>query len=395
MDEPLIRFSNVRKRFGDFQVLKGLDFSIKKGEITSIIGKSGSGKSVLLKHMIGLLKPDRGSILFQGKSLSGMGKMEKKGMKRRYSYMFQGLALFDSMTVFDNVALPLKERSSLTRHEIEERVHRRLSQLDLKKIDHKYPAQLSGGMKKRVAMARALVTDPEVVLFDEPTTGLDPIRKNFVHSMISDYQKRFGFTAVVVSHEIPDIFEISQRVIMVHEGKAVFEGSASEVQRSDDPVVRMFITGVESTFDATSVWNRTGIVAKDRLTFCLILMTFENLAEINEKFGETTGEAVLREFSGVVNSRLRISDTCSLYGDNKLLILLSHTDMEEAKKLCTTLAAEMEKGIVGTRGSLCLSVRVGLAEAGEECRIEKVLDEAESEENMYFNFNICNWMEGR
>ena len=223
-----------------------MNLSIFKGEITTVIGKSGVGKSVLLKHIIGLVEQDSGDILYMGKPLNEMDKEEKRSFKKKLSYMFQGTALFDSMTVHENIALPLREKTKLPKTEIKGQVQAMMEQLDLKKIDEKYPSQLSGGMKKRVALARALITNPDIVLFDEPTTGLDPIRKNDVHRMISDYQKHFGFTGVVVSHEIPDVFYISQRIAMLNNGKIIFEGKPEEFQRSSDPLITQFINGGHS-----------------------------------------------------------------------------------------------------------------------------------------------------
>ncbi|BBO89939.1 ABC transporter ATP-binding protein [Desulfosarcina ovata] len=243
MTEPLIEFEGVFKSFGDNAVLKGVDLSIYRGEVTTIIGKSGIGKSVLLKHIIGLLAPDAGEIRFEGRAIHQMAPAERKAVKMKFSYMFQGNALFDSMTVYENVALPLKEKGRVPFHEIEERVHEKLTQLDLAGIEARYPSQLSGGMKKRVAMARALVTDPEIVLFDEPTTGLDPIRKNAAHAMIVQYQKTYGFTGVMVSHEIPDVFYISQRIAMLDQGRIIFQGGPEEIQESREPVIRQFIRG--------------------------------------------------------------------------------------------------------------------------------------------------------
>ncbi len=243
MAEPLIQFNQVFKSFGDNAVLKGVDLSIYQGQVTAIIGKSGIGKSVLLKHIIGLLEPDAGEILFQGQAIAAMPAAERRTVKMKFSYMFQGTALFDSMTVFENVALPLKEKRRVPYREIKGLVRDKLAQLDLVGIEDKYPSQLSGGMKKRVAMARALVTDPEIVLFDEPTTGLDPIRKNAAHAMIAEYQKTFGFTGVMVSHEIPDVFYISQRVAMLDMGRIIFQGRPEEIQNSTEPVIRQFIRG--------------------------------------------------------------------------------------------------------------------------------------------------------
>ena len=243
MTMPLIEFKQVFKSFGDNAVLKGVDLSIYQGQVTAIIGKSGIGKSVLLKHIIGLLEPDAGEILFQGQALNAMTAAERRAVKMKFSYMFQGTALFDSMTVYDNVALPLKEKGRVPFREIESRVREKLAQLDLVGIEDKYPSQISGGMKKRVAMARALVTEPQIVLFDEPTTGLDPIRKNAAHAMIVEYQKTFGFTGIMVSHEIPDVFYISQRIALLDNGRIIFQGSPEEIQNSTEPVIRQFIRG--------------------------------------------------------------------------------------------------------------------------------------------------------
>ena len=245
MEQPLIKLENVCKTFGTNQVLRGINLSIFKGEITTIIGKSGTGKSVLLKHIIGLLSPDSGDIFFEGHSLRLMPKKKRKALKSKFSYMFQGAALFDSLTVFENIALPLNERSVLKKNKIKKLVLEKLQQLDLNDIENKYPSQISGGMQKRVALARALITNPEIVLFDEPTTGLDPIRKNAVHQMITNYHQKFGYSGVIVSHEIPDIFDISQRIAMLDRGKIVFEGSPEQIQNCDTALVRQFISGQE------------------------------------------------------------------------------------------------------------------------------------------------------
>ncbi len=245
MPESLIRFHNVRKAFGPLVVLDGMNLSIERGMVTTIIGKSGVGKSVLLKHLVGLLAPDSGEILIEGKALSAMSRAELREFRRKVSYMFQNMALFDSMTVYQNIALPLEERTKLSRSQIQDDVMERIAALDLGNIAQRYPSQISGGMKKRVALARALITRPEVILFDEPTTGLDPIRKKHVHQMIAQYQQKFGFTAVIVSHDIPEVFEISQRVALLDQGRILFEGSSAEVMASGDARVQQFISGEE------------------------------------------------------------------------------------------------------------------------------------------------------
>ncbi len=210
---PLIEFRNVTKRFGDRTILDGVDFKIYEGEVTTLIGLSGTGKSVTLKHIIGLLKPDAGEILYQGKPIHRMSRQEWNDYVGRVSYMFQNNALFDAMTVFENVALPLKRTTQVGRKEIVARAMARIEQTELADVAHKYPSEISGGMQKRAALARALVTDPQIVLFDEPTTGQDPIRKNAILGMIAEYKRKIGFTAVLISHEIPDVFFISNRIL--------------------------------------------------------------------------------------------------------------------------------------------------------------------------------------
>ncbi|MBT8342449.1 MAG: ATP-binding cassette domain-containing protein [Desulfatitalea sp.] len=241
MRTPLIQFDQVFKSFGGKSVLQGVDLEIFAGETTTIIGKSGIGKSVLLKHIIGLLAPDSGRVLFDGRPLAQMSGSQLRAIKTQCSYMFQNSALFDSLTVFENIALPLKERRLAKGAGLSARVRSTMAQLDIAEIENNYPAQLSGGMKKRVALARALVTEPSIVLFDEPTTGLDPVRKNAVHRMIAEHQHRFGFTGIMVSHEIPDVFHISQRIAMLEGGRIIFQGACRELQTSQHPAIRAFI----------------------------------------------------------------------------------------------------------------------------------------------------------
>jgi phospholipid/cholesterol/gamma-HCH transport system ATP-binding protein len=255
MPETLIQFRNIRKSFGPQVVLDGIDLTIEQDLITTIIGRSGIGKSVLLKLVVGLLAPDGGEILYQSNNLLEMSRSERKRFRREFSYMFQHMALFDSMTVFENVALPLEEKTRMSRAAIRDKVMSYLDQLDLNDIPAKYPSQISGGMRKRVALARALITEPKIVFFDEPTTGLDPVRKNEVFRMIARYQKKFGFTALVVSHDIPDVFSISQRVAMLENGKIVFAGTPDEIQACTEPAVQHFLKGEEYTESQTETFH--------------------------------------------------------------------------------------------------------------------------------------------
>ena len=239
----MVEIRNLYKSFEGQQVLRGVNLRVTRGEILVIIGRSGEGKSVLLKHLMGLLKPDEGQILIDGVEITRLRGREFDQLRQRFGVVFQGGALFDSLTAFENVAFPLREKTRLPEEAIRERVLTLLKQVGLSDMGHKYPAEVSGGMRKRVALARALTMEPQIVLFDEPTTGLDPIMVNAIHRLILDLHRRVGFTAVLVSHEIPEIFGIADRVAMLHQGVVVEAGPPEAIQFSTNPVVRQFITG--------------------------------------------------------------------------------------------------------------------------------------------------------
>lgn len=403
MPEPVIQFEQVHKSFGATHVLKGVNLSIYKGEITTVIGKSGEGKSVLLKHIVGLLEPDSGSIFYEGRSIHSLTRKERRSIKHKFSYMFQSTALFDSLTVFENIALPLRERTRFRDTEIQSRVNQRMTQLDLSETHDKYPSQLSGGMKKRVALARALITDPEIILFDEPTTGLDPIRKNAVHSMISNYQKQFGFTGVLVSHEIPDVFYISQRIVMLDEGVIIFEGRPDEIERSSNPDVIKFIRGMErKNEDLTNIAPQT-IVEKrfqqemtrlqnHNIEFSLILFTFENLDEINHHVGYIAGQTAMKNFVTLVRPYMGVTDSCSRCGLNRLVLILSNTDTNRARQFCERFSTEIRgKDLIRIQPypGFCLAIRAGFAQASSHCTLDDLMDEAESSLNTFYEFKIC------
>jgi phospholipid/cholesterol/gamma-HCH transport system ATP-binding protein len=239
----MIQVTGLRRSFGAQEVLRGLDLEVGSGEVLVVIGRSGGGKSVLLKHLIGLLRPNAGHILVDGVDITRLTRSALDRIRERYGVVFQGGALFDSMSVYDNVAFPLREKTRLSGADIRQRVEEKLAQVGLEGMGGKNPAEISGGMRKRVAIARALVTEPEVVFFDEPTTGLDPILVNTIHHLIVELHRKFRFTAVVVSHEIPEIFRIADRVAMLHEGVIVDSGSPEAIQASANPVVQQFIRG--------------------------------------------------------------------------------------------------------------------------------------------------------
>jgi phospholipid/cholesterol/gamma-HCH transport system ATP-binding protein len=239
----VIQVKGLRKSFGGQAVLRGVDLEVPDGSITIIIGRSGGGKSVFLKHLVGLLRPDSGRIEVDGVDLAGLRGRALDDVRKRYGVVFQSGALFDSMSCRDNVAFPLREKLRLSAADIAARVERALEQVGLAGIGDKYPEEVSGGMRKRVAIARALVTEPEIVFFDEPTTGLDPVLVNTIHRLILELHRRLRFTAVMVSHEIPEIFEIADRVGMLHEGRIVEVGPPAAIQGSSNPIVQQFIRG--------------------------------------------------------------------------------------------------------------------------------------------------------
>jgi phospholipid/cholesterol/gamma-HCH transport system ATP-binding protein len=239
----MIQLTNLRKAFGTQKVLNGLNLTIPDGQITAIIGPSGEGKSVLLRHIIGLMQPDSGQITVDGENIIGIRRSEMNRIREKFGMLFQNAALFDSMNVFENVAFPLQEKTTLSKSEIRARVRTALEDVGLKNVEQKFTDELSGGMKKRVGLARALLLNPKIILFDEPTTGLDPIIKRAIHHLIRETHEKFGFTAVIVSHEIPDIFDIAQNVAMLFQGEILQFGTADEIRNSTNPVVKQFISG--------------------------------------------------------------------------------------------------------------------------------------------------------
>jgi phospholipid/cholesterol/gamma-HCH transport system ATP-binding protein len=238
--DSLLKIENLHKRFGDNVVLTGASLNVPRGSLVAILGRSGSGKSVLLKCLADIVEPDAGSITFDGRVFNKSDAVARAEFRRRCSFLFQSNALFDSLTALENVALPLEQTTDLKDAEIHARSMEALKQLELDAHADRYPSQLSGGMQKRLALARAIVTRPELVLFDEPTAGLDPIRRNAVFTMIAKYQRQFGFTALVVTHDVPEALLSSDQVALLDSGKMCFQGTPEEFSTSINPVVRSF-----------------------------------------------------------------------------------------------------------------------------------------------------------
>jgi phospholipid/cholesterol/gamma-HCH transport system ATP-binding protein len=238
-----IQFKAVEKALDGRQVLDGVDLQIPAHKITAIIGISGGGKSVTLKHMVGLMKPDKGEVWVDDNELGTISHKQLNNIRKRFSLLFQGGALFDSLNVFDNVAFPLRETTNLTEAEVYDRVMRSLRDVNLGGMDAKFPDELSGGMQKRAALARALVIRPDIILLDEPTAGLDPIIEKAIHYLICDTFMRTRYTMVVISHAVPAIFDWCHHVIVLHDGKVRVSGPSMEIRNSRDPVIRQFING--------------------------------------------------------------------------------------------------------------------------------------------------------
>jgi phospholipid/cholesterol/gamma-HCH transport system ATP-binding protein len=400
VDTPLIEFKNVTKRFNGKTILDQVNMTIYENQVTTIIGKSGTGKSVLLKHIAGLLSPDDGEIFLDGKP---MGKMKKGGEWDRYrkniSYMFQGNALFDSMTVFENVALPLRQTTNLKKKKIAEKVMMRIDQTDLSHVAGKYPAELSGGMQKRVALARALVTDPKIVLFDEPTTGQDMVRRNVILSMIAHYKKKLGFTAVLISHDIPDVLFISDRVILLWEGKVAFQGTYEESLQLKHPMIDEFLQSLEGFRD-----ELTGLLSKQIFT-SRYAMTFGGeqegvagtaiLFSVNfnllvESLGHQAAVDIVKTLGEHINKYMgAIGGFSTRQLTGQIITILPHISVTDAQQAVADLAKGLQKEALPFIESViqakikmdsCFEIYVsaGITEAGFSDAIEKILNNAES-----------------
>lgn len=240
---PLVRLVNVHKRFDDLVVLDGVNLDLVQGETTVIIGESGAGKSVILKHIVSLLKPDRGEVYFGNERIDQLPEHRLADIRHRFGFLFQLSALFDSLSVEANIAFPLKEHTDLGQREIDEIVAKKLDMVGLEGIQKKWPAELSGGQTKRVALARSIALDPELILYDEPTTGLDPPRADEINELILKLKREMRVTSVVVTHDMASANKVADRIIMLHGGKFIFDGTPQSILHTDDKRVRCFVEG--------------------------------------------------------------------------------------------------------------------------------------------------------
>jgi phospholipid/cholesterol/gamma-HCH transport system ATP-binding protein len=239
----MIEIIDLHKRFGDLQVLRGLNLTVEKGESMTVIGGSGSGKSVLLKHIIGLLFPDRGRVIVEGQELNKLDEYGLDDIRKKFGMLFQGAALFDSLTVWENVGFSLKQHTEFSNEKIRKIATEKLALVGLKDVEDKMPADLSGGMKKRVGLARAIAMDAAIILYDEPTTGLDPISADAINDLIVDLRRKLGVTSVAITHDMQSAYKISDRIAMLYKGEIQEIGTPAEIKNSVNPIVRQFITG--------------------------------------------------------------------------------------------------------------------------------------------------------
>ena len=263
---PLLEVRGLRKQFGDHVVLADVSLTVPRGTVVAVIGKSGTGKSVFLKCLAGILTPDAGEMFFDGQPLGDRDDESRAAFRRRCSYLFQSNALLDSLTARENVALPLEQTTLMPKREIAERVRHALDRLELGADANRYPGQMSGGMQKRLALARAIVTRPELVLFDEPTAGLDPIRRNGVFEMIARYQREFGFTAVLVTHDLPEALAACDRVSLLDSGHTRFEGDADAFRACTTDAVAAFRDSADHRHDRIAAIRRGETRPNDALS---------------------------------------------------------------------------------------------------------------------------------
>jgi phospholipid/cholesterol/gamma-HCH transport system ATP-binding protein len=402
MNTPLIEFKNIIKRFGSQTVLENVNLQIYEGQVTTIIGLSGSGKSVLLKHIIGLLKPDEGTILFRGKPLTEMKKSEIAALLARISYMFQGNALFDSLTVYDNIALPLRETTNLKKAEIDRRVMARIEQTELSEAAYRYPSELSGGMQKRAALARALITDPQIVLFDEPTTGQDPVRKNAILSMIAQYQRKFNFTAIMVSHEIPDVYFISNRILALYDKTIVFQGTPEELGNFDHPFNDEVIHSLEGLQkELTGLYSKRQFKVLNHVqlkrreageNYCIAAFTLTNLDAIISSMGHDKAQEVIHSMGVYIDKHFgAIGGFSTRRKANEFVTVLPFSDIAEAESILKDFVKDFqEQGIrdiwAGAQkqapSGKCVdfSIRAGIAQGQPTAEIDQVIDSARSQQ---------------
>lgn len=394
--EPIIEFKGVTKRFDVRTILEKVDFKIYEGEVTTLIGLSGTGKSVTLKHIIGLLKPDEGQVLYRGKPINQMSKKEWNAYISQISYMFQNNALFDSMTVFENVALPLRQTTHLGKKEIADKVMAAIEQTELTEVYDKYPSELSGGMQKRAALARALVTDPSLVLFDEPTTGQDPIRKNAILGMVAEYQNRFGFTALLISHEIPDVYFISNRILALYDKKIVFQGPPDEFEEFQHPFREEILTSLESLQeDITGLYSKRHFKVRYQTDlskrhpdamYAVAIFALDEIDLVSENLGHDATQEIIRALGSYINKHFgAVGGFSARQTINEYATVLPYSDLEEAERIMEDFTKDFQEHGLPNIQTLVegektaddcfeFNILAGLAQGKPQIEIESVME---------------------
>lgn len=247
--QPIVELRNVSKQFGTLKVLQGISLALDPGQTTVVIGESGTGKSVLLKHIIGLLRPDQGEVYYEGQRIDQKTERELIDVRKNFGFLFQMGALFDSFTVAENVAFPLVEHTARSEKEVQRIVAEKLNMVGLDGIQPKKPGDLSGGQRKRVALARAIALDPKVILYDEPTTGLDPVRGDIINELILKLREKLNVTGIVVTHDMASAYKVADRIVMLHQGRIIADGSPDQIRNASEETVQRFIEGKASHED--------------------------------------------------------------------------------------------------------------------------------------------------
>jgi phospholipid/cholesterol/gamma-HCH transport system ATP-binding protein len=394
--EPIIEFKGVTKRFDVRTILDKVDFKIYEGEVTTLIGLSGTGKSVTLKHIIGLLKPDEGQVLYRGQPIDQMSKKEWNAYIGQVSYMFQNNALFDSMTVVENVSLPLRQTTHLGKKEITDKAMASIEQTDLTEVFDKYPSELSGGMQKRAALARALVTDPSLVLFDEPTTGQDPIRKNAILGMVAEYQRRFGFTALLISHEIPDVYFISNRILALYDKKIVFQGPPDEFEEFEHPFREEILTSLENfQADISGLYSKRHFKVRYQTDlskrhpdamYAVAIFALEEMDLVSENMGHDATQEIIRALGSYINKHFgAVGGFSARQTINEYATVLPYSDLEEAERIMVDFKKDFRDHGLPNIQSLVegekvaddcfeFNILAGLAQGKPQIEIESVME---------------------
>ncbi len=408
--QPLIEVKELSKSFNDRVVLNRVNLKLFKGQIVAIIGKSGVGKSVLLKHIIGLLEPDAGEVLFQGMPVARMKAREKEHYLGKISYMFQNNALFNSLTVHDNVAMPLRYQRRAERKAIDAKVMQRLEQMELGDAAGKYPGELSGGMQKRVALARALITEPDIVLFDEPTTGQDPIRKNAILGMIAAYQHKFNFSAILISHDLPDIFFISDIILALYDGKIIFDGTPEAFEHFEHPFRTEFIQSLELLQqELTGLYSRRQFKVRYQMDlfrnpresgYALLIFNLEELPRVAEQLGPTALQELIAVMSAYISKHFNeVGGFSTRYGSTQFVTILPLANADEDGRLVALLAKDLtrnglsrlacaESAARGGHRSASITITAGIAEGKSQTPLNLVIEAARLKQQPLVRFNV-------